>query len=438
LNWREMTGFRKGITRLEAIVWLLCAVIIGTTLFSLYRFSQSSGSTFGEKVLDMFTPRGIPFSRDLTTILLMGVDERQKDAGRADTMILVYVNVRDHKLAMYSIPRDTWWFLRGKEETKMAHFYSLGRVRTVVTGVESLLGENIDYYVKVNFNGIQKIVNAMGGVEINVEERMKYKDEAGKLFIDLQPGRQRLNGYQAMCYVRFRADKSSDYGRMRRQKEFLLAAYRELHANHSLAEIANIAVQAWRNVDTDLSRSQVLWLAQRMEDVDLNDVKLESVPSTEGQRNGMSVLLPKVEEARRIAQELRLRTATGFVLDRQRAKVQVLNGTKVKGAVVSVANTVKALGYNVVYGGNASSNQNASSNKYLTSKIFATPEAKGLAEEMGKELGISKVYRKEGHSLTDPDIYLIVGEDLAAAQPPSAGARSSSPGSASSPAQARG
>jgi len=409
----NMTRFRKGIGRWEVLVWLLCAAAIGTALFEVH--SMVVGPGLGQKILDILTPGGPPFSKDVITLLLAGVDERKGDPGRADTIILIWVNVAEKKAELLSVPRDTYCRV-GTEETKIAHSYARGRVPEVVRAVEDLLGEPIDYYLKVNFNGIQKIVDAMGGVEMNVEERMYHRDVRGGLLINLFPGKQRLNGYQAMCYVRFRGDRDSDFGRMRRQKEFLLAAYQQLHASHTVTEIGNIAYQAWRNVDTNLSYRQLLWLSQRMGDLDVDNAKMESLPVTEGHAKEMSVLIPKLMEDREVVQRMRLLASSGFALDKRSARVQVLNGTKQKNTALLAAETLKRLGYNVV--GVAP----AATLDYQTSKLFAAPEAKACAEEMAKAIGVEKLFVKKTRRLSDPDIFLVVGADRAAfaAQRPAA------------------
>lgn len=419
---------RKGTSRLEVAIWLLCAAAAATAVFGVYK--AGNGQSLGDRILDILTPGSPPFSRDLITVLLMGVDESQRDAGRADTLILVWTNVREKKVAMLSVPRDTLCRVK-REETKIAHSYAMGGSRAVVRTVEELLGEDIDYYVKVNFEGIQRIVNAMGGVEINVESRMRYTDRRGKLFINLQPGLQRLDGYNAMCYVRYRHDKDSDFGRMRRQKEFLLAAFEQLHTRHGPGEIVNIAYQSWRNLDTNLSNRQVLWLSENMKDLGFDDVKMEVLPVTEGHARGMSVLIPKVGETRETVWELRERVSTGFVLDKREAKVQVLNGTKEKGKAILAARTLEGLGYKVVNTGNVPSPN------YRTSKIFATRDGKHCAEEMARKLRMAKVFDKggESHRLSDPDIFLVVGDDWAPAQP--SGAVSSSGGGASAKPSAK-
>lgn len=394
----------KGISRLEIVIWLLCAVAVSAAALGVR--NASTYRDIWAKVTSVLTPGSPPFSNDLTTILLIGVDERRRDVGRADTIILIWVNPRDQRAAMLSIPRDTWCWV-GKEETKIAHSYSGRGSWGVVRAVEGLLGDNIDYYVRVDFEGIQRIVNAMGGVEIDVERPMHYTDRRGKLFINLEPGRQRLDGYNAMCYVRFRHDRDSDFGRMRRQKEFLLAAFRQLQQRHGLTEIANIAYQSWRNLDTNLSSTQMRWLAQNMKDLDFDDVKMDSLAVTEGHAGGMSVLIPKIQEDKQMAWEMRRRAAGGALLDKRLIKVQVLNGTKLRGKALSAAEAVKGLGFQVVGVGNAD-NFN-----YQASKVFATPDGKSWAKELAASLGIEKVFDKadQGHRLSDPDIFLIVGDD---------------------------
>jgi len=135
-----------------------------------------------------------------TNILVLGVDARPGETtSRSDTMILVSVDPKLNKAAVVSIPRDTKVTIKGATE-KICAANALGGPQLAVSTVEDLMGIDIDYWVEMDFNGFKKIVDTLGGVTITVPQRM-YKPSEG---IDLQPGTKKLNGSEALAFVRFR------------------------------------------------------------------------------------------------------------------------------------------------------------------------------------------------------------------------------------------
>lgn len=156
------------------------------------------------------------------TVLLMGTDSRSEaDRGRPDTIILAAANPKTQKVTLLSIPRDTYVEIAGKgKHDKINHAYNYG-TGTMLKTVEELLDIPVDYYVMINFKGFEELIDEIGGIEIDVEKRMYYR--SSDTYINLYPGRQVLNGEQALGYARFRRDAEGDFGRNRRQQQVLRA-----------------------------------------------------------------------------------------------------------------------------------------------------------------------------------------------------------------------
>ncbi len=165
------------------------------------------------------TPRDI-------NILLLGVDERPGDVGRSDTMILVNYHALYNSLHVMSIPRDTRVKLPKHGYQKINAAYVYGGTELAKQAVGNLTGLHIDYYAKVNFAGFAKVVDALGGVTIDIEDHMDYRDPYQDLHIHFEPGVQRLDGARALEYVRWRGGPTADLGRVERQRKFLDAALR--------------------------------------------------------------------------------------------------------------------------------------------------------------------------------------------------------------------
>lgn len=154
---------------------------------------------------------------DPFTMLIMGVDERDHDRGRSDTLILAVVNPKTPALTLISIPRDTMTSIIGKnKEDKINHAYAFGGVPMAVATVEQMLQIPIDHYIKTNMQGFEEIIDVLGGVDIH--NKLAFSLD-GQYF---EKGPLHLSGEKALAYVRMRkADPKGDFGRMDRQQEVL-------------------------------------------------------------------------------------------------------------------------------------------------------------------------------------------------------------------------
>jgi len=131
-------------------------------------------------------------------------------------MFVATIDEATKSVSLLSVPRDTRVKIPGHGWDKINHAYANGGSQLSQKAVENLLGIPIDYYVTIDFAGFYKIVDAVGGVDVDVEKRMYYEDPYDELVIDIQPGMQHMNGKTAIQYVRYR-DSEGDIGRIERQ-----------------------------------------------------------------------------------------------------------------------------------------------------------------------------------------------------------------------------
>jgi len=163
---------------------------------------------------------------DQLSILIIGTDEYlEYDPGRSDTIIWAYLDFKNKKVDVLSIPRDmlVWLPTRRPDFDKICHAYSYGGADLVKRSVEEFLGVRIDQVIKVDYNGFVRIIDTLGGVKMNIERDMDYDDNRGKLHIHIKKGLQVLDGRESLNYVRFRHDKMGDLGRIERQQKFMTA-----------------------------------------------------------------------------------------------------------------------------------------------------------------------------------------------------------------------
>lgn len=225
---------------------------------------------------------------DMITVLVVGADKRPNDVGRSDTILLCFLDTKNKRVQVLSVPRDTYITIpRSGEKTKVNHAYAYGGIPLLDDTLEQYLGVSVDYYVSVNFNGFTELIEALGGIEIDVEKRMFTPEEN----IDLQPGLQVLNGKDALGYVRFRADGLGDIGRVARQQHFLKVLAEKLMNIGTAWKIPKLADIFMENVETNLTAGEILSLYNTYKDVDLNALNLQMVPGKGEYINGVSYWL---------------------------------------------------------------------------------------------------------------------------------------------------
>lgn len=210
-------------------------------------------------------------SSDILNVLLLGVDQRDNEPARADTIILASVHLKDKAVHLLSLPRDTRVAIPEKDVTRKINYaHAVGGAELTVKTVEKFLDVPVHYYVETNFQGFSKMIDALGGVTINVGNRMYYPDEG----IDLYAGLQKLNGDDALSYVRWRSDGRGDIGRIERQQKFFRALADQAMSFSTVWKIPELLDELNEYVETDMSIKNMLILANKFKDID--EIKLET------------------------------------------------------------------------------------------------------------------------------------------------------------------
>jgi LCP family protein required for cell wall assembly len=194
------------------------------------------------------------------TILIMGVDARPGEAidgqVRPDSLMVVHLNPTSSSCRVLSIPRDTRTELPGYGLTKINHALALGGISYEVQVVSDLIDLPIDHYVLIDFTGFEDLVDAVGGITIDVPEGFTAAD--GIVF---PTGPQQMTGKQALSYSRHRGDAVGDFGRIKRQQEVIRALIKQTSGLEVLASIREFLPAVQNNLRTDLSVSQMIDLA---------------------------------------------------------------------------------------------------------------------------------------------------------------------------------
>ena len=233
-------------------------------------------------------------------MMLVGSDARAGDeemGQRSDTNIVARVDAANKQITLVSIPRDTMIDLDGVGTSKFNAAYNYGGVASVIREAKSLTGVSIAHYAEIDFDGLQDLVDAVGGVEVEVTERIDDTDADnttdnpdGERII-IEEGVQTLNGEQALVFARSRAYVDGDFTRVNNQRKLIQAIANKV-MNMSATEIPSVISAASKCVTTDMSVQDLVNLALQMRGNDKEMVLYSAtVPSTTQYVDGISYVV---------------------------------------------------------------------------------------------------------------------------------------------------
>lgn len=252
---------------------LVIILILFAVSYPIYRAYHSISDTLNGRESAMRDKNANLKRKEPFSILLLGVDERNSDRGRTDTMMVLTINPAKGTTKLVSIPRDTRTEIVGQGKLdKINHAYAYGGVQMSMNTVEKLLQIPVDFYIKVNMEGFKEIVDAVGGV--TVVNRFSFSYE-GHHF---PAGKIKLTGAEALAYTRMRKlDPSGDAGRQERQRQVILQIIEKGVSLNSLSNINELAGALLNHVRTNLTIGDILQIqkkyknaANRIESVKIN------------------------------------------------------------------------------------------------------------------------------------------------------------------------
>lgn len=291
----------RGATNIIAI--LMAAFVFVAMLGFYFWDKEKEEESFGPSVDGMKKEERLSLKKN---IVVLGVDERpeEDDPGRSDTLFVVMLDTDNKSIGLLSIPRDTRVRIPKYGYDKINHAYPLGGRELTQRTVEEFLGIRVNNYVMVDFKGFKGLVDAIGGVDIDIESDMYYRDSWDGFTIDLKKGRQHLNGETAIQYVRFR-DEEGDLGRVKRQQHFLMAMYEKIASEELLKHIPGLAKQISQMVKTDMNVSDMITMGRALHSmVKTTGISMKTVPGTPEYIDDISYVLPDIRATRKLMAEM--------------------------------------------------------------------------------------------------------------------------------------
>lgn len=441
---RPIFSKKKGMhSLLKAFFILLFLALIGGGGYYFYenyyrqRGQKSPVRDAIDRGKDLALNPGVTFfgkNNDEKIILCLGLDESRDEKGiahhkgsRTDTIFLVRVDKQGQKLGILSIPRDThvmiskidgWGkinsvyalafldeYKRTNNNYEAAGNTALGRVKSTL---EKLLNIKIDKTVLIQLQAAQDIVDAIGGVDVDVEKNMDYDDNWGNLHIHLKKGKQKLKGADAIGYARFRHDEEGDLGRIRRQQQVLKAIVRQLKDPRNIMRINEISKVVKKNIHTNISVDEMIDLARVYKDFDKENVVRGVLKGEPVEVKGISVLDPyeyEKDNQRLVSRVLQ----TPEKMEAPDIRIRVLNGCGAFGLARNIAQKLQDEGYVIVDIGNTDEKNKVQKTRVID-HYLNQPGLEMIKESLDKQVMVAR--EKGKPSELNPDFTIILGEDF--------------------------
>lgn len=418
-----------GVAMLSATAGALLAFSLSTKPLMQTDLSPQEEAIFGQG--DRISRTGLKLS-ELTrpvNILVLGVKVLSSDLsnpppeaenlgyhtvvnsfdGLSDTMLLLRFDPQTKKLALLSIPRDTRTLVEGRGVTKINVANLEGGPALSAQAISELLnGVAIDRYIRINIQGVEKLVDALGGVTVYVPQDMKYQDDSQHLYINLKTGKHHLNGNQALQFLRFRYDENGDIGRIQRQQLLMRALMEQALNPATLARMPKILNVIQSHIDTNLSVQELLALVGYGVQTNRSNVQMLMVPgefSSPGQYH-TSYWVPDSDRiATMMAQHFDVTSLGGQeAIDPARLRVAIQDSTGSDRAVQALVNTLQEYGYRNVY------IAKSWSEPLDVTHVVAQKGDSGSAEAIRSALGFGEV-RVESTGNLASDVTIQLGQD---------------------------
>lgn len=291
--------------------------------------------------------------RDRINILVLGIDYNYTNQGilytkgaRSDTILVVSLSREAEFLNVVSIPRDCSVLIsEDYGHDKINGAFAVGGVEQSIETISEFLGVPIHHHVVVKVKGAREIIDALGGLALDVEKDMDWDDNWGKLHIHLKKGPQLLNGEQAVGYARFRMDEEGDRGRIRRQQQVIKALGSKLKDPSTLPRLKDLAKVVKQNVETDLNMLTMTDIATLYSKFDFGKMQGGAIVGDDAvDPNGISYIVPYAPENDKTVRRL-LKDARWMV--RADYRLRVLNSSDTPGSGSVLAAKLEEEGFRV-------------------------------------------------------------------------------------------
>lgn len=375
-------------------------------------------------------PQDFFWGRERVNVLIVGKDYNRDSRGmpytknaRADTIMLLSLDLAKRQAAAVSVPRDTYVVAPDGIGGKINGTFSRGGVELLKQTLERTFDLTIDHHVIIKDTAIKNIVDALGGVWVETIDEMHYDDNWGNLHIHLPKGRQFIDGEQAVGFVRFRevntykldrwgnripiypvrhSKEEGDIRRTERQQQLLRAMAQQAMTPQNLLRLEAIADVVFQEIETDLSRPQVMALGVRFGRSGLRDLQSTTLPGQGGYYGGAYYYnLDRQRSQALVDWLLKGEEEAG----RRLVRLSVYNASRLGGVARATASRLEQQGYRI------QRTDTAARPSEVSRVIYKQAAFEERAREIQQFLGIGEL-QKDPDYPEEADVIVLIGSDL--------------------------
>ncbi|WP_298837760.1 LCP family protein [Clostridium sp.] len=349
---RKIINYKKFAIKIAAFLVAIIVLVFGGIYLYLTGFNNTAVSLSSGLSSDDVKIQSDSKSRN---ILIMGVDvgtagsTNVNDPKRTDTMILVHYNAVDKKVSLISVPRDTLAVVNGRNQ-KINAAHAIGGVNYAVAAVEKLVGVKIDYYAKINYKGFDELIDAIGGVDINITRKMDYDDPTQDLSIHFNKGLVHLDGKKAEEFFRWRKNSdgsglaNGDLGRIENQHIFITKVMEKVKSPLVIFKISSILTAVKSAIETNMDANELFKYGFIFATINSEKISMETLQGAEKYVNNISYVVYEEAMNQKVISELSDNKASA--VDKSKLKIKVINGTKKTGLAKDFSTYLTEKGYN--------------------------------------------------------------------------------------------
>ena len=410
VNQRKKKKKKKKNKILRAVLLIILIIFLGFAGLFVKRMNEN-GWTLGGFVATILGHDANTLA-NLSRINILVIGQSQN---LTDTLLVCSYDPKIQDVALLSIPRDTFVGRNKNTATgfdKINALYQLDPNK-LLNKVNDITGLGINYYIKVDTQGLKDLVDSVGGIYFDVPIDMDYDDSSQKLAIHLKAGYQLLDGNKAEQVLRFRHNNDGstypaeygqeDIGRMKTQRAFITEVIKQVAKPENITKVDDYIKIANNNVETNFNIWNLKDYAPYAIDFNTDNIKTETLPGTPEKCNGVWLYIHNRRQTEQIVKELFKTELTAEQEKNSNIKISILNGTSDEMNLNNLKSLLEESGYTVVSTGNTTKTEK-------TAIINRTNQENSVCESLKNTVGVG-IMSNSGTSKNGVDFTIIIGSD---------------------------
>lgn len=410
INQKKKKKKKKKHKIIKATLIVILIIFLGFAAVFIKRMNEN-GWTLGGFVATILGHDANTLSK-LSRINILVIGQSQN---LTDTILICSYDPKTQDVGMLSIPRDTFVGRNKNYATSSDKINALYQIdpEKLLDKVNEITGLGINYYIKIDTQGLKDLVDSVGGIYFDVPIDMDYDDSSQDLAIHVKAGYQLLDGNKAEQVVRFRHNNNGttypveygqeDIGRMRTQRAFISEVIKQVAKAENITKVDDYIRIANNNVETNFNIWNLKDYAPYAIDVKTENIKTETLPGVPEKCNGVWLYIYNKKQTQEIVKELFKTELTAEQEKNANIKINILNGTKDEMSLNNLKNLLEESGYKVVSTGKTTETEK-------TTIINRTNNDESIANALKDTVGVG-IISNSNSSKSDVDFTIIIGSD---------------------------